>query len=214
MSSPFTNALYQTLMQMEKYPQLLLAEKSLLALDNYIHGYLSACSNFDGDTLAWYHAFCQYVVRHFAEPECRTDIRAIILAHGYDDCSGVDCFITLLKQFAQSQSSDADTAPQPTLAPHEVRALRFDLNSVFALAQEEICAHPEKYFGIAPNGADNAICYDFSFDARDGMVCLAYDREKTLVTTSTIQAELKNLPVITTLDSGNEAERYCVLTCE
>lgn len=203
--------LYQLLLQSERHPQLLFAEKSLLALDNYIAGYLAACSFMpNGDhTQQWYHLFCLYVLRHFGESEDPRDIRAVILAHGYDDTSGVDCFFALLKEF--SQSTLAEPVSPSELSPQEVRALRFSAKGVCALAQREICAYPERYFGLDQNKIACTICYDFSCGTDGSMLCLAYDRAKTVVTTASISKKLHNIPVIEALRDRLENEPYNVI---
>lgn len=210
------NSLYQILMQIESHPQLFFPKKSLLALDNYIGGYLSACANLEPNSgiLAWYHSFAEYIVQHFGEPEYRKDVREVILAHGYDDCSGVDCLFALLKQFAKQNVPESDTKPISNLLPREVRALRFDRSGVCALAQKEISEHPERYFGIEKNSARDTISYEFSFESDGGMVCLVYDRKHTFTTISAVREELEDIPAISASNGISDKERYCVLMCE
>lgn len=206
-----TNPLYHLLMQAENYPQLLFAEKSLLALDNFITGYVTASNSLSkSDSLQqWYDLFCNFVCESLGETGDRRDVRAVILEHGFDDTTGVDYFYSMLKQFVQSVS-EKPAAPMESLS-QEVRALRFSPSAVYSLAQREICAHPERYFGIEQHESADTSCYYFSCDKDGKLHCLVYNQTTGILLPAVLEKALDNVPVIDELQDIGRTEPYKVI---
>ena len=172
--------LFKILMDLKnRPPQLLLKEKSLNALDNYIHGYLAACNEFNcgAFTIAWYEEFRIYVADRCMEGSSIFDIPSAILHNGYDDCSGVDFFFELLKDFAIAKHSWHPEQKTPPLQPGEIRAFRLDINGMCRLAGSYITEHAEKYFGLPSSreSSGRGIAYAYSLSRDQIMACIVYN---------------------------------------
>lgn len=196
MQSVSRNPLLKILLFTAKRPELLTGEKSLLALDSFIAGYLMACGDYDfgQDILLWYRSFSDYVTCHFSEAPGTQTVKTMIRAHGYDDKSGVDCFFDLLKAFTEKEQMVCQKVSQ--LAPDEVRVLRFDKYGMFALAKKEVRGHLEEYFGLKSEGIDGTVTYEFWLALDNTFTCIAHNGK---VDHETLKAQVEKIPVCSSM---------------
>ncbi len=138
--------LFQLLLRAKERPELLLGVKSLVALENYINGYLYACE--DGCfTARWYQAFCDFVAELHGVRDAFFCLSTVIRSAGYDDFDGSDYFMTLLERFAAECGAVTEVRPV-CLQEGEVRVFRVDVQRATGFMSEYVREHCEEMFGV------------------------------------------------------------------
>lgn len=162
--------LFRILYQVREHPQLLFGVKSLLALENYLHGYELACMEHDRDcfTLRWLDRFYTFVSRACGVKEECFSLRSAIVGMGYDDVTGVDYFMELLEAFSQGVGEQL-SAPK-ALRDGELRVFRVDALKAEELLSHFVREHCAELFCVPTDAED----YTFLFHReRDGSLTCA-----------------------------------------
>lgn len=154
--------LYQILCAAMPHPAMLLGCTSLQALENYIYGYLDACSEIEPEcfTVQWYDAFCSYIAEVFQVRQEKFSISGVFRENGYNDVNGVDYFMKLLKRFSGQKS---ENKKESALKDGEIRAFRIDLSKATEFVAAHLQEHAEQYFGV-PSDEPGAWVYNWSKD--------------------------------------------------
>ena len=166
--------LYQLLFSIKDQPWVFLGEKSLRALDNYVTGYLNACSALDPDcfTIRWYNAFFQNVCDAYRFDKEMYTIFGIIRDRGYGDADGLQVFFELLEAFAKEKYHLKNAAQPQSLQQGEVRAFRLDQARTVDFAGKYVQEHSEELFGIS--GSEGIDAYAFSLSLDNTLTCMVY----------------------------------------
>lgn len=198
--------LYQLLFSIRDRPWVFLGQRSLWALDNYITGYLNACSAFDPEcfTIRWHDAFYRYVCDVYHIYIENYTVFGIIRKCGYSDSDGLQMYFKLLENFTKEKCNVEHTAQPQPLQHGEVRAFRLDQSRTVNLAVKYIMEHSEDFFGIPSPGENGAYVNSLSHD--NILTCMVCGD-------SSCMKKPEDLPQINQLPlfSINDLIRYTVL---
>ena len=140
--------LFRLLRKIQRRPELLLGEKSIVALESFISGYLYACKG-DCDSHFWYEQFLEYVAKRCGIKEPIFRLSEVFKNGGYTDSAAVDYFMELLEQFAKS--TDGFNAPHadPTgLSDGEIRVFRVDQSMATSFISDTVQSRARELFGV------------------------------------------------------------------
>lgn len=198
--------LYQLLVSIKDRPWVFLGEKSLLALDNYITGYLNACSVLDPEcfTIHWHDVFYRYVCDKYHVYKEKNTVFGVIRDCGYSDCEGLLIYFKLLGNFAE-EKCNVKYATQPQLLQHgEVRAFRLDQTKMVDFVGKYVSEHSEDFFGVSSSGENCAYGYSLSLD--NILTCVVFGDSSRLKYPENLP-QINQLPIF----SINDLIRYTVL---
>lgn len=141
--------LFNTLIKIKDRCALLTGKKSLLALENYINGYLDACRENDPSSYAliWYQNFSAYLSQICKVDYEKFNISSAISALGYDDKSGVDFFMKTLIRFSETYEGTCSNSSSKIEDSNIVRIFFIDKQRATELIGEVIHGNCEKFFG-------------------------------------------------------------------
>lgn len=192
--------LYQILFSIKDQPWVFLGQKSLWALENYIMGYLNACSAFDPEcfTIRWHNAFYHYACEVYQIYKEKYRVFGIIRECGYSDVDGLHIYFELLEKFAKEKCNVKKAEQHKSLQHGEVRAFRLNQRRMADFAEKYIREHSEEFFDI-PNSEENG-AYVFSLSDDNNLTCMVYSDCSCAKSTENL-SQINHLPIFSENDS-------------
>ncbi len=210
-----SDKLFRTLHEVRQRPGLLTGKNSLIAIENYINGYVDACRDLDKNsfTVRWVGAFYDYVAQVCGVKDAFFSLSHAVEEMGYDDTTGAEFLMDLLERFAKSYENLWD----PELSSKEVRrgeirVFRLDKEMAMSLTGTYIQEHREDLFGV-PSDTEGYTCVSL-WDKEQGVTCALCPDTESVVRISQegteVANQIKNLPVY----SAGEKIRYSTICIE
>lgn len=149
------NILYKTMMDIKKKPELYLGEKSLKALDVFLHGWYggvySCRENMDDDNTSWIVEFHQYVCEVcVGENSCYGHIDAIF-EKKYNDEEGFDYYYSLLEKYVQDYAivNDYDAEMKTTPLKNEIRMIYMNRDFIKEIISDYVSKNDTRLFRLS-----------------------------------------------------------------
>ena len=212
MKKLISDKLFRMLYQAKHHPELLVGRKSLIALENYISGYVDACRQYDPEsfTVRWYEAFCDYIAQVCGINSKYFSVSRAVESAGYNDFDGLSFFMELFEKFFKEHCDNMQEQEiWGSIKNGEIRAFRLDKTCVMDWFSKYVHEHCTELFGVS-SGTER-YTWHYSWNLEQILTCTLCGNDQDVVAISQDNTEVANKIKLLPVFSAGEKVKYTII---